>query len=407
MLGLSDEFLGQEAVLLLLLPVLFRPFFKKHAYADSTVTLSPLSLALSFLLIAVYGLSYALAAITIIALSVLLINIRALQRFNSRLYVDRYSGAFRVAAVIESIVVLFAAAALFVLRPEPAPAEPQRTLYTGSFSRGFVPKEEFFRRTSLITSLYEPHRNAENTGGATGTGGTAAESGTAAGNPDSAAAAKKKRIAVFVPDIKNVSGDSALRLSAASEQGIAVLTGDFYEPSLLKNTRNKTLFNLFHTKAFSLHRLYRNPKLFGAVKADLLVQKKAETEALLIKAGDYADSVVIVTEGDSLLCAKELYAKYPSFVRGIFDSSTLQGIVFAPSGAPPDSSPSPEFQKAASYYSRHRSDLLFVKPFDALPLFYADFKNIGDFFAARGDEKTNRSPARFAGALKSYMEMLP
>jgi len=399
MLGLSDEFLGQAAVLLLLLPVLFRPFFKKHAYADSTVTLSPLSVVLALLLIAVYGLSYALAAITVIALSVLLINIRALQRFNSRLYVDRYSMTFRIAAVIESIVVLFALAALFVLRPEPAPTEPQRTLYTGSFSRGFVPKREFFRRTSLITSLYEPRSNNAADG-----------NNTAAGTAGSAP--KKKRIAVFVPDIKNVGGDSALRLSAASMQGITVFTGDFYEPSLLKNTPNKMLFNRFHTKAFSLHRLYRNPKRFGAVKADLLVQKKAETEALLIKAGEYADSVVLVTEGDSLLCAKELYAKYPSFVRGIFDSSTLQGLGNAPSGSRPDTfnsgiSLSAELQKAADYYSAQRADLLFVNPSDSLALFYTDFKNIGGFFAARRAEKTNQSPARFAGALKSYMEKLP
>ena len=399
MLGLSDEFLGQEAVLLLLLPVLFRPFFKKHAYADSTVTLSPLSVALALLLIAVYGLSYALAAITLIALSVLLINLRALQRFNSRLYVDRYSTAFRIAAVIESIVVLFALAALFVLRPEPAPTEPQRTLYTGSFTRGFVPKREFFRRTSLITSLYEPRSNNAADG-----------NNTAAGTAGSAP--KKKRIAVFVPDIKNVSGDSALRLSAASMQGITVFTGDFYEPSLLKNTPNEMLFNHFHTKAFSLHRLYRNAQLFGAVKADLLVQKKAETEALLIKAGDYADSVVLVTEGDSLLCAKELYAKYPSFVRGIFDSSTLQGLGNAPSGSRPDAFNSgipfsAEFQKAADYYSAQRADLLFVNPSDSLALFYADLKNIGVFFTARRGEKTNQSPVRFAGALKSYMEKLP
>jgi len=399
MLGLSDEFLGQAAVLLLLLPVLFRPFFKKHAYADSTVTLSPLSVVLALLLIAVYGLSYALAAITVIALSVLLINIRALQRFNSRLYVDRYSMTFRIAAVIESIVVLFALAALFVLRPEPAPTEPQRTLYTGSFSRGFVPKREFFRRTSLITSLYEVRGNnaADGNNPAAGTAGSAP---------------KKKRIAVFVPDIKNVSGDSALRLSAASMQGITVFTGDFYEPSLLKNTPNKMLFNRFHTKAFSLHRLYRNPKRFGAVKADLLVQKKAETEVLLIKAGEYADSVVLVTEGDSLLCAKELYAKYPSFVRGIFDSSTLRGLVFAPSDSRPDTFNSEiplsaELQKAADYYSAQRADLLFVNPSDSLALFYTDFKNIGGFFAARRAEKTNQSPVRFAGALKSYMEMLP
>ena len=399
MLGLSDEFLGQAAVLLLLLPVLFRPFFKKHAYADSTVTLSPLSVALALLLIAVYGLSYALAAITVIALSVLLINLRALQRFNSRLYVDRYSTAFRIAAVIESIVVLFALAALFVLRPEPAPTEPQRTLYTGSFTRGFVPKREFFRRTSLITSLYEVRGNNAADG-----------NNTAAGTAGSAP--KKKRIAVFVPDIKNVSGDSALRLSAASIQGITVFTGDFYEPSLLKNTPNEMLFNHFHTKAFSLHRLYRNAQLFGAVKADLLVQKKAETEALLVKAGEYADSVVLVTEGDSLLCAKELYAKYPSFVRGIFDSSTLQGLVFAPSGSRNDAFNSgiplsAELQKAADYYSAQRADLLFVNPSDSLALFYADLKNIGGFFTARRAEKTNQSPVRFAGALKSYMEMLP
>ena len=399
MLGLSDEFLGQEAVLLLLLPVLFRPFFKKHAYADSTVTLSPLSVALALLLIAVYGLSYALAAITLIALSVLLINLRALQRFNSRLYVDRYSTAFRIAAVIESIVVLFALAALFVLRPEPAPTEPQRTLYTGSFTRGFVPKREFFRRTSLITSLYEVRGNNAADGNTTA-------AGTAGSAP------KKKRIAVFVPDIKNVSGDSALRLSAASMQGITVFTGDFYEPSLLKNTPNEMLFNHFHTKAFSLHRLYRNAQLFGAVKADLLVQKKAETEALLVKAGEYADSVVLVTEGDSLLCAKELYAKYPSFVRGIFDSSTLQGLGNAPSAIRPDAFNSgiplsADLQKAADYYSAQRADLLFINPSDSLALFYADLKNIGGFFTARRGEKTNQSPVRFAGALKSYMEKLP
>jgi len=142
------------------------------------------------------------------------------------------------------------------------------------------------------------------------------------------------------------------------------------------------------------------------------VQKKAETEALLVKAGEYADSIVLVTEGDSLLCAKELYAKYPSFVRGIFDSSTLQGLVFAPSGNRPDAFNSgiplsADLQKAADYYSAQRADLLFINPSDSLALFYADLKNIGGFFTARRAEKTNQSPVRFAGALKSYMEMLP
>ncbi|MGI5173184.1 hypothetical protein H0R92_06245 [Treponema sp. OMZ 840] len=391
MFGSVDEFIGQATVLLLLLPVVLRPLFKKRKHADSTVMLSPLSFVLSLLLIVVYGLSYMHILTASLSLLVLLTNVRALQRFNSQLYVDYYSLTFRIAAFFETLCILFACIILYFFHPAGTMTNAVKTLYTGSFNRGFSQRQEFFRPINAITTAYLP-ADYQSLSDAGKNGFT-----------------QKKPLVVFLPDTKNVSNDSSLRLSAAAEKGIPVLTGDFYKSRVPDREAHGTfLLDYFQTKAFFTRRLHKNEAAYKTLRAHLIRQKQAELEALLIIAGNDASSVVVVTEGDALTCAKALYLKYPDFICGIFDASELKGIIMPRSfSQTQESAPlSADEREAAAFYASGTADLISIHPFDAFVLGRKDVRQIKDFFAIRRLEKTRRSHIVFAQKLQSYIEEL-
>ena len=368
MFNLFGAFTGQILTLTLLLPVLFRPLFKKHTYADSVVMLSPLSMLLSVLLVFVYGLSWSLIVTALLSLSVLLTNVRALQRFAARLYVDYYSLTFRIAAFLESVFVIAALCALFVFHPLTGMLA-EKKLYTGSFTRGFTEKRELFRPVNLITYSYG-FENADS-----------ARSGKTEAHKAASDAALP--LILFLPDIYTTAEDSALRLGAAAQQGFCVLSGDFYAPDVLQSGFSASFFNRRSTQAFVRHRLlYRQPPQTD-VKSALIEQRKKELEALLVIAGTRFSSVVIVTEGEALVPARELSEKYAGFVRGVFDAASVPGTV----------------------YAKKTADLCLLGPPDAFFIFHNLYgTSLEAFFELQRAEKKNKSYKTFASALVSYVE---
>lgn len=362
MFGFSEAFIGEIFVLLLLIPVLTRPLFKKQKYAGSIVTVSPLCVLLSIVLIFIYGLSWSRIITGALSVLVLFTNMRALQRFGSKLYIDYYSLAFRIAAAVETVIILCTLVVFFFCRP-PVPAlYPERTVYTGSFTHGFTAGYELFRRIDLVTYRYGAYDGA-------------------------------KPLVVFLPDTYTTSEDSEPRLRECAQRGMTVFTGDFYNDGSLQGFYS-LLLKYGSTKRFFLHHLVNaNETHSREIRQKLIARNTREAETLLVLAGDFAESVVIAAEGDSLETARSLQKKYPLFVRGVFDASA---------GLP--------------YYERGWADLFFVQPLDAFFMFYKAERSrpgtvsftdtVKRFFALQREERENKSSIRFAEALYSYMEEL-
>ncbi|WP_428770430.1 hypothetical protein V1L52_00970 [Treponema sp. HNW] len=369
MFGFSEAFIGEIFVLLLLIPVLTRPLFKKQKYADSIVMVSPLCIVLSIVLIVVYGLSWSRIITGAFSILVLLTNMRALQRFGSRLYVDYYSLAFRIAAAVETLLIVCTLVVFFFFRPSVPSLYPERTVYTGSFTHGFTAGYGLFRRINLVTYRY--------------------------GNCDSGKSVQDRPLVVFLPDTYTTAEDSQVRLSACTQKGISVFTGDFYvdDGGIAGGIRgfSSLLLRYGSTKRFFLHHLVHANETFSQeIRQKLIEQRRREAESLLVLAGDFAQSLIIAAEGDSLQTAYALQKKYPLFVLGVFDSSA---------GLP--------------YYKRGTGDLFSVQPLDAFFMFYKTERGrtgssfggtVRRFFALQNEEREKKSYGHFAEALYSYME---
>ncbi|MGP1510266.1 MAG: hypothetical protein ACTTIU_07000 [Treponema lecithinolyticum] len=370
MFGLPDVLIGESAVLILLLPVLLRPLLKKHARVDSAVTLAPLAFVLSLTLTAVYGFSYARLALIILSTAILLTNMRALQRFASRLYVDSYSTAFRIAAGIELILVVCSAAVLFYLRPHTINPKPQLSVYTGSFERNFKAKTEVSRPVSLVVYEY----------------------GT------SFAANTNEPAILFVPDTYEVCADYELYAQEAVKQQRYVIAGDFYRfPASENASPSERFYNSRSFKAFTVHKraamqkaetVRDTRKLRGTAQNTQSIEhqrfirrKQAEIEAMLVIAGQKTSSLIIAAQGDSFAAASILKEKYPGFISAVFNTQT-----------------------GTDSFSFIRDTLTVSEPLDALFLFYGGVSGIGDFYKARRLQKAEAGSPAFAKALAPYIQ---
>lgn len=372
MFGLPDVLVGESAVLILLLPVLLRPLLKKHAPVDSVVMLAPLAFVLSLTLTAVYGFSYAQLTLIILSAMVLLTNIRALQRFANRLYVDSYSTAFCIAAWIELILIACSAPVLFYLRPHTINPKPQLSVYTGSFERGFKPKTEVFRPASLVVYEY----------------------GTSfAGNTNEPAI-------LFVPDTYEVCTDYELYAQEAVQQQLYVIAGDFYRfPAEENASPTERFYNSRCFKAFTAHKnasasaslkkpssLHNDQKMRGSVQKTqsfehqkFIRRKQAEIEAMLVIAGQKTSSLIIAAQGDSFTAASILKEKYPGFISAVFNTQT-----------------------ETDSFSFVRDTLTVSEPLDSLFLFYGGVSGIGNFYKARHLQKAKTNSSSFVKSLASY-----
>lgn len=362
MFGFSEAFIGELFVLLLLISVLTRPLFKKHKYADPVVMVSPLCVGLAIVLIFIYGLSCSRIITFMLSMLVFFTNIRALQRFESKFYVDYYSLAFRIAAVVETLLIICTVVVFFFFRPSVPAFYPERKVYTGSLAHGFTAEFELFRRVNLVTYRYGVYDRG-------------------------------KPLVVFLPDTYTTAEDSQLRLSACAHKGISVFTGDFYGDSGIQAPYSFFLKS-GSTKRFFLHHLINANETFSQeIRQKLIERNMREAETLLVIAGDFSESVIIAAECDSLETARSLQKKYPGFVKGVFNASA---------GLP--------------YYEQRKADLSFVEPLDAFFMFYKAERSrpgtfsftdtVKRFFALQREERENKSYNLFAEALYSYMEGL-
>ncbi len=305
--------LGEFFVLLLLLPVVLRPLLHKAGTTDRISIFAPFAFFISVLLVFADGLSVETISICAISFFIFFFNIRALVRCFQRLPVDLFSAGAKIACFLG--FVLICATGHFVFKKYPfkdiyrinksnlAYVSQQKQLYSGSFEKGFVPRDrkqktsaEFYTfkfegkpqrpepvqkfeiKTAFEGLLKKQPENeqAENTAetaakidgnaeiaetaqNANLTASAEAvtmqtETAPAAGNGTNSAAAEngentkeaaetEQKIIIYLPDVFTYVQENSITIKALAAKGYAVISADFFD-------QNRPYFNDWHNGNF-------------------------------------------------------------------------------------------------------------------------------------------------------------
>jgi hypothetical protein len=144
--NMADIVFAEVLILILLLPVVLRPLFRRSHQVDSIVLLSPVSLLCAVLVLIAFGIHFSTLIAFIMSFVVFLTNGRAFVRFTGKLYVDYYKVPFRIVSFIEGFLIALCILMLFIWGPKKI--EPTKTYpITGSYSRTITERKGYTSST--------------------------------------------------------------------------------------------------------------------------------------------------------------------------------------------------------------------------------------------------------------------
>lgn len=208
-----------------------RIFFIKKSRIDVLCMLSLLSFMLSILDIIAYGIDIVGGAIFLLALLAFMSNIRALQRFFSQLYVDRYSVPFVITSVIVLLGTLCIASLYVYFRPvrldtNDFNVSERVERMSGSFRSGFVPSATFEKAEVIFTVIESKDKAKENTPDAPATE-TAKEERTASDVIETQNQ-NQKPIVMLIPDKRGDTFNYRPYMMLLAQKGYTVISADFF-----------------------------------------------------------------------------------------------------------------------------------------------------------------------------------
>lgn len=160
---MSDFFLSQFLVIIMLFCSCFRIFFTKNSKIDSAAFVSPAAFIVALLNFFIWRASVTTTGLLLLSLIVFITNVRSLFRLSAHLYIDNYSTAFTIFTHLELLIVVISGATLIYYRPvktDPADFKAVKTvsrLY-GSLDSGYKQMEQSdFKHTATgYLYTYEP-----------------------------------------------------------------------------------------------------------------------------------------------------------------------------------------------------------------------------------------------------------
>ncbi len=166
---MNSPFLGEALILALLIFNCARFFFLKYGRIDSLAVLAPISVALTVLQILAWGVDAFTLLLLAISLFAFFTNFRAILRLASGLYVDHYSIAFRIGAIIVLLASVLELGLLIYFRPVYVSAKNysacvQKVRLEGSFATGFF-KAPAFAISSANMWIVQPANEKDFNGG--------------------------------------------------------------------------------------------------------------------------------------------------------------------------------------------------------------------------------------------------
>lgn len=163
---MTNQTLSELLLLLFLVIACSRIFFIKNVRSDPLALLPLIALILSVCNIFAWGVSIPELAVCLLCFFVTIWNFRALLRLNGALIIDHYSIRFILISILNLILALLLAAALFMLRPvrtnlKKFGVTKETRELTGSFSTGFTAPTRPFEKTSAFLTTFRAQGNGQ------------------------------------------------------------------------------------------------------------------------------------------------------------------------------------------------------------------------------------------------------
>lgn len=285
---MSDLFVGEILILLLLVPVLLRPFIRRLQSIAGISILPLLSLLLIFGVLAAGGFRFSFLPVMLCTLLIFILNFVRMIHLFTGLPSDWYSTPSIILYVFSIALFLVTLWSAILFAPEPnriTQNEITRTVHTESFSSG----------TKVRLSFWEPV-NKENS--------------------------NREGIIIIAADSATGTGARNTTASIFSELGYSVIEGnsisthDYVNPLFLFPEIRKALF-LFA-------RLFPSIEIFPDNEEIEVVQFKS-LERLVswtIKKHGKKLPLYIIAEGDSIPAAASMFTDNPTLFAGIACIST-------------------------------------------------------------------------------------
>lgn len=230
-------------------------FFLKYGKVDTLTVLAPISIILCILQIFAWGADVFIIFLLFISIIDFITNFRALLRFASGLFVDHYSVAFKIGAVITLILALIEAVVIVLFFPKnvlPSQFDVKETKIQvrGNFARGFEPAG-FFERADGTIYIFEPQKKAID----------------------------KKQSVIIIPDKRGDTLAYLPYICSLAKIGYTVYSGDFFAQDLkwFNNAADSKYFRKMMMRGNSLFQTIR----FEAEKEFYNFNSTREIEALL------------------------------------------------------------------------------------------------------------------------------
>lgn len=227
-------FLSELFVLFLLVPVVFRVFFKKRNKVDTTVVFSLFAFIISILLVLTNGLSLSVIAAAVPCFFVFFFSLRSLGRCFQQLKMDAYTPGAIIASIFGIIFVAAGAYVIIAFYPvstfihlnssECTPIEIQKENKAGSFASGFEKPELFKKKISVTFYSFSPELTQEN-------------------ETDF----EKLPVIIYLPDVYTSINENRLSIESIARKGNIVLCADFYtkDGAYLDSFMNSHIFRSF------------------------------------------------------------------------------------------------------------------------------------------------------------------
>ncbi len=156
---MGNPIFSELLILFLLILNCSRIFFLKYGKIDSLAVLAPLALFFSLLHFFAWGVDVCSALIFVITIFAFATNFRALLRFMSGLYVDYYSGMFKLGAGIVLVLSFAMVGGLWYFRPLVSKAQDfsvaqKKVRLSGDFTNGFRRSFPFEFSNAEISAFY-------------------------------------------------------------------------------------------------------------------------------------------------------------------------------------------------------------------------------------------------------------
>lgn len=280
---MSDLFVSEILILLLLIPVLLRPFFRRLQVISGIAILPLLSLLLSMGVFAAGGFRFSFLPVFICVFLVFIFNFVRMVHLFTGLPSDWYSTSSIIQYVLLIIIFFGTVWCAVFFAPEQnriSENEISRTFYTQSFSLG----------TGVRFSVWKSARNKTNS---------------------------SEGLVIIMSDSATGSGARNSTASVLSENGYIVVEGnsisshDYISPLYLYPGIRKAFF--------LIGRIFPNLGMLPSKEEITMVQDKSLERFVSWTRKEYGDTLplYVIAEGDSLPSVASKFSDNPSLFAGI------------------------------------------------------------------------------------------